>query len=54
MHIGEHEGARRRVRIKGRTVLARDEEILRAWLGEWLPAVPSESEVADFRRQTIR
>ncbi|BEI86216.1 hypothetical protein CcaverHIS002_0605030 [Cutaneotrichosporon cavernicola] len=51
MHVGEHEGARRRVRIHGRTVLARDEEILRAWLGEWLPAVPSESDVANFRRK---
>ncbi|GMK57312.1 hypothetical protein CspeluHIS016_0401460 [Cutaneotrichosporon spelunceum] len=54
MHVGEHEGARRRVRIKDRTVLARDEEILRAWLSEWLPTVPSESEVADFRRRISR
>ncbi|CAK9784406.1 hypothetical protein CC85DRAFT_289187 [Cutaneotrichosporon oleaginosum] len=54
MHVGEQEGARRRVRINNRTVLARDEEILRAWLAEWIPAVPSESDVADYRRQIFR
>lgn len=50
MHVGEVEGARRRVRIEGRTKLARDEEILRAWLSEWAGNVPSEQEVASFRR----
>lgn len=53
VHVGEHEGARRRVRIGGRTVLARDEEILRAWLKEWCGNVPDESEVAALRRQQM-
>ncbi|WOO76823.1 uncharacterized protein LOC62_01G000438 [Vanrija pseudolonga] len=53
MHIGEHEGPRRRVRwASGETALARDEEIMRAWLVEWLgeDAVPTEEEVAEYRR----
>ncbi|KAL1413139.1 hypothetical protein Q8F55_000888 [Vanrija albida] len=53
MHIGEHEGPRRRVRwASGETALARDEEIMRAWLVEWLgaEAVPTEEEVAEHRR----
>lgn len=53
MHIGEHEGPRRRVRwASGETALARDEEIMRAWLVEWLgeEAVPTEEEVAEYRR----
>lgn len=53
MHIGEVEGPRRRVRIRGNIEFARDEEIMRAWLSEWVGNVPTEEQVAAFRRVKI-
>lgn len=38
LHISENEGPRRRIRMKGGTRLMRDEEVVRAYLEDWLGA----------------
>lgn len=55
-YLGEVEGPRRVLADweEGKSKLVRDTEVIRRWLDEWVKkGVPSEDQVAEFRRSTV-